>query len=247
VLHLIGLTLAVAAVLPLGAVLAGRIFGPALAGRVFGTALARRVFGTALARRVFGRALAGRVFGTALAGRVPGGGAGWARGRAQLSGGAESTVRSEKSIFISFIFFVAIAGYACAFEYSAAQAAAPGQDSALAGWLVAHGLRYGLGQPVTVQRGHRGQRGAGGGRAGRGALGAGGAVQYQSPAAAYDPRLHEASFLAERLPAGWSRGSAWTLPYPAVRATFGRSARSYRSDGYEVLVWNVNLLTRMGE
>ena len=102
-------------------------------------------------------------------------------------------------------------------------------------------------RPVAVQRGHRGQRGAGGGRAGRGALGAGGAVQYQSSAAAYDPRLHDASFLVERLSAGWSRGSAWTLPYPAVRATFGRPARSYRFDGYEVLVWNVNLLTRMGE
>jgi hypothetical protein len=49
------------------------------------------------------------------------------------------------------------------------------------------------------------------------------------------------------LPVGWSRGSAWTLPYPAVRAAFGRPTRSYRFDGYEVLVWNVNLLTRMGE
>ena len=74
-----------------------------------------------------------------------------------------------------------------------------------------------------------------------------GGVQYQSSAAAYDRRLHDASFLVERLPAGWSRGPAWTLPYPAVQATFGRPARSYRFDGYEVLVWNVNLLTRMGE
>ena len=139
-----------------------------------------------------------------------------------------------------------MAGYACAFGYSAAQAAMPGQESALAGWLVAHGLRYGLGQSpsnvVTVDSGARVEVVPVAVRWGRV-----GAVQYQSSAAAYDSRLHDASFLVERLPAGWSRGSAWTLPYPAVRATFGRPARSYRFDGYEVLVWNVNLLTRMGE
>ena len=139
-----------------------------------------------------------------------------------------------------------IAGYASAFGYSAAQAAAPGQDSALAGWLVAHGLRYGLGQSsanvVTVDSGARVEVLPVAVRWGRVR-----ALPYESSAAAYDPRLHDASFLVERLPAGWSRGSAWTLPYPAVRATFGRPARSYRFDGYEVLVWNVNLLTRMGE
>jgi hypothetical protein len=88
-----------------------------------------------------------------------------------LTGGAESRDRSKISISISFIFFLVIARYTSAFGYSAAQAAAPGQDSALAGWLVAHGLRYGLGQSsanvVTLDSG------AGGGPAGRGALGAG--------------------------------------------------------------------------
>ena len=65
----------------------------------------------------------------------------------------------EKIDFYLFIFFVVMAGYACAFGYSAAQAAVPGQDSALAGWLVAHGRRYGLGQSpsnvVTVDSGAR--------------------------------------------------------------------------------------------
>jgi hypothetical protein len=57
---------------------------------------------------------------------------------------------------ISFIFFPVIAGYASAFGYPAAQAAAPGQDSALTGWLVAHGPRYGLGQSsATVDSGAR--------------------------------------------------------------------------------------------
>ena len=38
-----------------------------------------------------------------------------------------------------------------------------------------------------------------------------------------------------------------TVPDAAVRATFGAPARTYRFDGYTVLVWTVNLLTRMAE
>ena len=53
----------IAAVLPVGAVLAGRVFGTGLARRVFGSGLARRVFGRALARRVTGPGLARRVTG----------------------------------------------------------------------------------------------------------------------------------------------------------------------------------------
>ena len=218
----------IAAVLPLGAVLAGRVFG------------------TALARRVLGTTPGGPVSWEVPAGRGSGGGLGRPWGWSQLTGGAESRDRSKISISISLIFFLVIAGYASAFGYSAAQAAAPGRDSVLAGWLVAHGLRYGLGQStsnvVTVDSGARAQVLPVEVRSGRVW-----ALPYESSAAAYDPRLHDASFLVERLPAGWSRGSAWTLPSPAVRATFGRPARSYRFDGYEVLVWNVNLLTRMGE
>jgi hypothetical protein len=267
-LHLTGLTLAIAAV----AVALGRFIRPrrpeaigeALLDSVLAVAIVANlvsylvstapgtIVGTGYdAREIaavlpLGAALAGRVFGAALARRVLGGGAWSARGRAQLTGGAESRDRSKISISISLIFFVVIAGYASAFGYSAARAAAPGRDSPLAGWLVAHGLRYGLGQStsnvVTVDSGARAEVLPVEVRSGRVR-----ALPYESSAAAYDPRLHDASFLVERLPAGWSRGSAWTLPYPAVRATFGRPARSYRFDGYEVLVWNVNLLTRMGE
>ena len=269
VLHLVGLTLATAAV----AVALGRFIRPRGEARLVDSVLAVAVVanlvsylvsttpGTVLgtgydAREIaavlpLGAVLAGRVFGTTPArlgvGRPGvGGGAGLPPGRAQLTGGAKSTDRSTISIFISFIFFLVMAGYASAFGYSAAQAAAPGQDSALAGWLVAHGLRYGLGQAtanvLTVDSGARAEVLPVAVRRGRLRP-----LAYQSSAAAYDPRLHDASFLVERMPAGWSRASASTLPYPAVRATFGRPARSYRFDGYEVLVWNVNLLTRMGE
>jgi hypothetical protein len=200
----------IAAVLPLGAVLAGRVFGPALAGRVFG--------------------------------RVSGRPAGWS----QSAGQAKTTVRSRTSVFISFALLLVTAGYAAAFGYSAAQAAAPGQDSVLAGWLVAHGLRYGLGESsanvVTVETGARVEVApvtVAGGRVR--------ALLYQSSAAAYDPRLHDAEFLVARVPPPQSWEPVETVPDAAVRATFGPPARTYRFDGYTVLVWNVNLLTRMGK
>ena len=138
----------IAGVLPLGAVLAGRVFGAALAGRVFAG-----IPGGASWRFPKG-GCSGRFPADGRSRAVAGGRVAWS----QWTGGAESRVRSKISIFISFIFFLVIAGYVSAFGYSAAQAAAPGQDSALAGWLVAHGLRYGLG---VGQCGHGGQRGAG--------------------------------------------------------------------------------------
>jgi hypothetical protein len=200
----------IAAVLPLGAVLAGRVFGTALAGRVLAS----------------------------LPGRPP--------APPRLAGRAKAPVRSRISIFISFLTFLVIAGYMSAFGYSAAQGAIPGQDSALAGWLVAHGLRYGLGESeanvVTVETGARVEVAPvalAGGRVR--------ALLYQSSAAAYDPRLHDADFLITRVAPVQSGDAAETVPYAAVQATFGPPARSYRFDGYTVLVWNVNLLTRMAE
>jgi hypothetical protein len=73
------------------------------------------------------------------------------------------------------------------------------------------------------------------------------APPYQSSVAAYDPRLHDANFLVSCVPAAQSGEPTQTVPYSAVRATFGPPARSYRFDGCTVLVWHVNLLTRMGE
>jgi hypothetical protein len=65
--------------------------------------------------------------------------------------------------------------------------------------------------------------------------------------AASDPRLHDANFLISRVPAAQSDEAARTLRYATVPATFGPPARCYRFDGYTVLAWHVNLLTRMGE
>ena len=212
-------------------------------GTVIGTGYDAREIAAVLP---LGAVLAGRVFGTGLAGRVLASLPGRPSGRSQSAGRAEATVRSRTSIFISFLIFLVIAGYMSAFGYSAAQRATPGEDSALAGWLVAHGLRYGLGQSsanvVTVETGARVEVVP--------VTVAGGRVRvllYQSSAAAYDPRLHDADFLITRVPAGRSGETAVTVPDAAVRATFGPPARTYRFDGYTVLVWNVNLLTRMAE
>jgi hypothetical protein len=215
----------IAAVLPLGAVLAGRVFGAPLARRVLGG-----MPDGPLARDVSG----GRGAGAASDGR------GW------VAGGAKSRVRSKISICISFILFLGIAGYIGSFGYSAAQGAAPGQESALAGWLVAHGLRYGLGgsssNVVTVDSGGRVVVLPVAVRAGRVR-----ALRYQTPTAAYDPRLHDANFLVTAVPGAQPGETTATAAYSVVRATFGPPARSYRFDGYAVAVWYVNLLTRMGE
>jgi hypothetical protein len=151
-------------------------------------------------------------------------------------------------VFCFSALFLVIAGYGSAFGYAAAQPSRPGEYSVLADWLVAHGLRYGLGggpsaNVVTVDSGGRVTVEPTEVRMGRV-----GAFLYQASAAAFDPRRHDASFLVTQLPAvGPARAAETTAPYPAVLATFGPPARTYRFDGYTVLVWNVNLLTRLRE
>ena len=212
----------IAAVLPLGAVLAGRVFGAVL-GWVRGSD-----DGGAGRAGEWGRS---------------GGGRG---DRGQLNAGAESTVRSKISILISFILLIVIAGYVSAFGYSAAQGAVPGQESVLASWLAGHGLRYGLGgssaNVVTVDSGGRV-----GADAGRGARGAGASAAVRVAGRAYDPRLHDANFLVTGVPGASAGETRQTASDAAVRATFGPAAPKYRFDGYTVLVWRVNLLTRMRE
>ena len=213
----------IAAVLPLGAVLAGRVFGPALAARFF-PANAREADGSARPVRRSGQ------------------------GRSQRDGDAKTRDRSISAWLLLAVGCLVVAGYGGALGYSAAQASRPGQYSALADWLVAHGLRYGLGdgasanvvtvdsggrvtvEPTQVRMGHV-----------EGFL-------YQSSAAAFDALGHDANFLVTQTPAiGPGYPAETTAPYPAVLATFGRPARAYRFDGYAVLVWNVNLLTRLHE
>ncbi len=221
----------IAAVLPLGAVLVGRIFGPPLAERLFATRAGEAVADDRRWR-------VGR----------------WGRSSPQWGVGAKTTVRSISTALLLGGLFLVIAGYGSAFGYSAAQPSAPGRYAVLADWLVAHGLRYGLSSGpaanvITVDGGERvaveptevrmGQDG----KAGRVE-----ALLYQSSAAAFDPLKHGANFLVEQVPSiGAAYPAETTAPYPVVLGTFGRPARTYRFDGYTVLVWNVNLLTRLRE
>ena len=63
---------------------------------------------------------------------------------------------------------------------------------------------------------------------------------------AYDPRLHNANFLVAGAPAGGAGYAPEYIPVPVARRTFGPPARVYHFHGYTVMVWDVNLLTRLG-
>jgi hypothetical protein len=137
----------IAAVLPLGAVLAGRVFGKVLDG----TAPGRRMLRTLLGGRVPGEPVPGGpvpgepVPGGPVPGEpVPGGrvlGGCWSgTGLGSVERRGEGNGPFDNIDFYLFYLFLVIAGYAATFGYSVAQAGTPGQESAVAGWLVAHGL-----------------------------------------------------------------------------------------------------------
>jgi hypothetical protein len=118
-------------------------------------------------------------------------------------------------------------------------------DGQLAAWLQAHHLRYGLGDywnanVITLDSGNQVQ------------------VRYvsrvgdrlmdrpwESENSWYDPAQHDATFLvtpgpanvcSPGTPAGWQA---------VARDTFGPPSETYRVDGFFVLVWHTNLLSRL--
>jgi hypothetical protein len=235
-----------AALLPFGAVLAGRVFGPRLApGRPAATASPSATVRPARAARP------PAVWSSAA--RSPG-----ARSRAARSRGAWLPVTA-----------LAAAG-ACqlaALGYGAAQPAAADPEQALAGWLAAHGLTSGLGtftdaNLTTLDSGGRvrlravswvpgsppGWRGARRpsrltGQAAR-QPSPGRAVPrlYQSSASWYDPRAQSANFVVS----GTADGPADLVPWGDVRALAGPPARTYRFRSFTIMVWDENLLARLG-
>jgi hypothetical protein len=110
----------------------------------------------------------------------------------------------------------------------------------LAGWLVAHNLRYGL---------------AGYWEANITTLDSGGAVRvaavqdggvsaypYESDSAWYNPAVSRANFIVSVS----SPAADVPLVQPgAVRARFGTPARTYHFDEYTIMVYDYNLLTRL--
>ena len=137
-----------------------------------------------------------------------------------------------------------LACYGAALAYGAAQPAAPGDDADLTAWLAANHLSYGLGRAesniVSVESGGSVRLAVVADR--------GGLVReqlYQSARSWYDPRLHFANFIVASTPPGNPAYAPDLIAVGDARRTFGPPARIYRFHGYTVLVWDVNLLTRL--
>jgi len=136
---------------------------------------------------------------------------------------------------------VVAVGYLGTLAYGAAQPSAPQTNQPLAGWLVAHGLTDGL---------------AGYWQANSTTLASGGRVQVSGVTVApdgelvpyewhaddtgYNPSLRDATFMVADGPAQL----AWAQP--AALRTFGPPQRIYSYDGYTIMVWDTNLLPRLG-
>ena len=136
---------------------------------------------------------------------------------------------------------VIAAGYLGTLAYGAAQPPAPLTNQPLASWLVAHGLTDGL---------------AAYWQANSTALASGGRVQvsgvtlapggqfvpyeWETDDAGYDPVRHDATFMVADGPAQlrWMQAAALR--------TFGPPRRTYSYDGYTIMVWDANLLRRLG-
>jgi hypothetical protein len=136
---------------------------------------------------------------------------------------------------------VIAAGYVGTLAYGAAQPPAPLTNQPLASWLVAHGLTDGL---------------AAYWQANSTALASSGRVQvsgvtlapsgqfvpyeWETDDAGYDPARHDATFLVADGPAQlrWMQSAALR--------TFGPPQRTYSYDGYTIMVWDANLLRRLG-
>ena len=136
---------------------------------------------------------------------------------------------------------VVAAGYLGTLAYGAAQPSAPPANQPLASWLAAHGLTNGL---------------AGYWEANSTTLASGGRVQvsgvtvapdgelvpyeWETDDADYNPALRDATFVVAGGPA--------PLPWvqSAALRTFGRPEAIYGYDGYTIMVWGSNLLSRLG-
>ena len=131
-----------------------------------------------------------------------------------------------------------LACYAVMLGFAAAGAQAPPDNAAVTGWLEQHGLRGGLApyweaSSITLDSG--------------GAITMGSVKpdgkrlapwHWNEDMRIFNPANHSASFLIT-VPGAW--------PTPAMaRAAFGAPARVYHVRTYTIMVWNENLLRRLG-
>jgi hypothetical protein len=136
---------------------------------------------------------------------------------------------------------VAAAGYLGTLAYGAAQPPAPPANQPLAAWLVAHRLTDGLAgywqaNGTTLTSGDRVQL------SGVTVAPDGELVPYEweTDDASYNPSLRYATFMVVGGPAQLPRAQS------AALRTFGRPQRIYGYDGYTIMVWDTNLLLRLG-
>jgi hypothetical protein len=136
---------------------------------------------------------------------------------------------------------VITAGYLGALGYGAAQDPVPAANEPLAAWLTAHGLTGGLASywqsNSTALDSH--------GRLLVSAVTLGGNSRlvpylWETDDANYNPSLHYANFVVAD-----GFGAVPGLQ-TAVVLTFGQPERTYHADGYTIMVWNRNLLAKLG-
>jgi hypothetical protein len=165
--------------------------------------------------------------GAVLAGRV-------------LAGPLLAMIRKAGTWLLPALGVIAV-GYLGALGYGATQAPAAPASQPLATWLAAHGLTDGLAgywqaDSTTLASGRSVQVSAVG-------LADDGEVvpyEWETDDAAYNPVGHDATFMLTDGPAQLA------LARPAALRTFGAPQRVYRYDGYTIMVWDSNLLWRLG-
>jgi hypothetical protein len=136
---------------------------------------------------------------------------------------------------------VVMAGYLGALGYGAAQASVPPANESLATWLMMHRLSdglagYWLANSTTVDTRGRVLVSAV-------TLGNGGRLvpyQWETDDANYNPSRRDANFVVTDGP-----DSLPGLQQAAVLA-FGPPLRTFHANGYTIMVWNANLLTKLG-
>lgn len=75
-----------------------------------------------------------------------------------------------------------------------------------------------------------------------------GMYRWQTQSSWYDPRAHDATFVIVSTPTPATTFDALhyaSVPAHNVRAFFGAPARTYSYDGFQIWVYNTNLLDRL--
>jgi hypothetical protein len=126
--------------------------------------------------------------------------------------------------------------------YAATGAPSAGEHVPLAGWLTAHGYTEGLGgywqaSSTTVD--------SGGKTLVVPVTPSGSSVYaWEADAAWYDPGTHRANFVVAMAN---QNGPLSGIAVSAAQQFFGSPARTYRVDGYVIMVYRYNLLTRLAD